>query len=409
MFFFGVYTRRFPGKAVYIAAFVLAFALTLIFDYINLPQLNMANTIFIIFAGSFILFKVKPNPAIIFNLLLFILLVLCESLSISVLALNRDVPFHSLLENEREIILGYLINVVITFGATRILILLLSKRAAEKIGYTEILILVFMTVFETYIIHSAVTHSFSPDDVLIVVVIIFGFIALNIFVVFEVHKISKLLRVKYESDIIKQQNALQLSHYTEMKENYNHYRKIVHDIRKHMNILAGMNDDAHYKEYARTINEKMDMLFDEYESKCPILAIIMTQKIRAAKNNGIKLIMRMEDIDLSFISDTDITSIFANLWDNALEACEVMGDAERLINITLVKKGEIIIIQFENTFDGRLLPAPKNQYLTTKDASHSGLGLQIITSAAEKYGGHFMISHADNLFTATLMLREPSP
>ncbi|MDR0986924.1 MAG: GHKL domain-containing protein [Ruminococcus sp.] len=367
----------------------------------------MINSFIIVNAVSFILFKVKPNPAIIFNLLFFILLMLCDALSISVLALNKDIPFHALLANEQEMIHGYLMNIVISFGATRILILLLSKRAADKTGLNEILILVFMTVFESYVIHSVVMHSFSSDDVFIVIVIILGFIALNIFVVFEVDQISKLLRVKYESDIIKQQNALQLSHYTEMKENYNHYRKIVHDLRKHMNILAGMNNDARYKEYAKTVNEKMDMFFDEYESKCPILSIIMTQKIRAAKNNGIKLIMRMEDIDLSFISDTDITSIFANLWDNALEACMNVNPPDRLINITLVKKGELIIIQFENSFDGKLLTSQtksEEEYLTTKDDSHSGLGLQIIKSAAENYGGHFIISHSDNLFTATLMI-----
>ncbi|MDR0986074.1 MAG: GHKL domain-containing protein, partial [Ruminococcus sp.] len=352
----------------------------------------MLNTAFVIFSVSFLLYKAKPNPAIIFNLLFFILLILCETLAAAVLALNREIPFHTLLAKDDEMILGYLMNTVIIFGATRILILLLSKQAATKIGYNEILILVFMTVFESYIIHSAVMHSFSADDVLIIVVIILGFIAMNIFVVFEVHQISKLMRIKYESDIIKQQNALQLSHYSEMKENYDHYRKIVHDLRKHMNILAALNDDEHHKEYARTINEKMDMLFDEYETKCPILSIIMTQKIRAAKNNGIKLIMRMEDIDLSFISDTDITSIFANLWDNALEACETVDSEERLINITLVKKGELIIIQFENSFDGKVLTAAKKSgetehFLTTKDESHAGLGLQIIKSAAEKYNG----------------------
>jgi sensor histidine kinase regulating citrate/malate metabolism len=322
-----------------------------------------------------------------------------------------EIPFHTLITEEHEIILGYLMNIVITFGATRILILLLSKRAASKIGHNEILILVFMTVFESYIIHAAVMHSFSSEDVLIIVVIILGFLALNIFVVFEVHQISKLLRIKYESDIIKQQNALQLSHYSEMKENYDHYRKIVHDLRKHMNILAGLNSDEHHKEYARTINEKMDMLFDEYETKCPILSIIMTQKLRAARKNNIKLIMRMENIDLSFLSDTDITSIFANLWDNALEACMTLEESERLINITLVKKGEIILIQFENSFDGKVITADKKSgdiehLLTTKDASHAGLGLQIIKSAAENYNGHFMISHSDNLFTATIMLRE---
>jgi sensor histidine kinase regulating citrate/malate metabolism len=122
--------------------------------------------------------------------------------------------------------------------------------------------------------------------------------------------------------------------------------------------------------------------------------------------------MRAENIDFSFMSDVDITSIFANLWDNAIEACMELSPPERLINITLTKKGEIIIIQFENAFNGNLSSEEGNvtglsheRYLTTKDGFHAGLGLQIIEAAAEKYGGHFLITHTTNLFTATLMLK----
>jgi hypothetical protein len=376
-----------------------------------MPVVNMVFTFFALNVFSAVLYKIKANPALIFNLLFFILLILCETLSASILAFNKNIPFHTLLTDDHVMPLAYLMNVVITFAATRILILLLSKRAGGRVGSAEILILVFMTIFESYIIHSYVLSASETSELFVILVIILGFFALNVFIIYEINRLSELLRTKYEADIIKQQNNLQLTHYNEMIDNYNHYRKIVHDIRKHMTILTGMNtsDDGHYKEYARTITEKMDLLFDEYETKCPILSIIMTQKIRIAKNLGIKLILRMEDINLSFISDTDITSIFANLWDNALEACTELPTEQRLINISLVKKGEIIIVQFENSFSGKIKTAqtkdsPRERYLTTKDSSHAGLGLQIIETAIEKYNGHFMIAVSSDLFTATIML-----
>ena len=48
----------------------------------------------------------------------------------------------------------------------------------------------------------------------------------------------------------------------------------------------------------------------------------MSQKIISAETENIKVHTEIEDLLLDFIVDIDITAIFANLWDNAIEACK---------------------------------------------------------------------------------------
>lgn len=61
-----------------------------------------------------------------------------------------------------------------------------------------------------------------------------------------------------------------------------------------------------------------------FDFKCSneILSIVMSQKIISAETENIKVHTEIEDLLLDFIVDIDITAIFANLWDNAIEACK---------------------------------------------------------------------------------------
>jgi hypothetical protein len=413
-FFFGVYKRRFEKKYPY---FVVFCVLTLIGIYINsfgLPLINVAYTVFYINFVGFVFFKIKVGYGILYNQLLTVVLISCEALSMAVVALNRNIPFYKLLTDKQAYALTLLVEVVITFAAVRMLILILSKKQQAQIRFSELMILFALMVFELYIINYLVNKAEVMSDINRLLVTALGFLGLNIYVVATINRVSELYKVRLDAEIIKQQNALQLSHYSEMMKNYNHYRRIAHDIRKHLNILNNLPDmeNDRYKNYSKTIYDKMDLLFDEFETANQILSIVMTQKLRLAKEERIKTFTNIEDINLSFLEDIDITAIFANLWDNAIEACRDVKPDDRFINMYLLLKGDLVLIQFENSYAGEL-NSEDGVYLSTKGgteggtvgAKHSGVGLQIIREAVKKYGGQFMVTAKDGIFTTTLMLQ----
>ena len=93
-------------------------------------------------------------------------------------------------------------------------------------------------------------------------------------------------------------------------------------------------------------------MFSGFQCSNQILSIIMSQKIMVAESEDIKVNTEVEDIMFDFISDIDITAIFANLWDNAIEACRKVELSERFINIIIGRVNDFVVINFENVFDG---------------------------------------------------------
>jgi signal transduction histidine kinase len=411
-FLSSIYPKKYPGKAPYIIGFFLAFLLICGINALHISLLNGITSFAIINILCFTLFKAKPNPAIFYNIILIMMFIISETAAMVITTIGSEKNLQAgLVLSEAESAVGLLASVVLCFALLRIGCIIVSKRAHTKIGRGEIIILIFMLLFEGFLFNYMISSIKDTSNLSVLLATIFGFFALNVIVVYGIHQISVLYRLKYETDIIKQQNALQITHYNEMMDNYTHYRRLVHDIRKHMTILTEITaaGNEHYNDYAAALNEKMDMLFDEFQTKSPILSIVMTQKIRAAKANGIKLVLRVEDVDISFMDNIDITALFANLWDNAIEACLIMPPPARVINVSLMHRDEIIIIQFENSFDGNYkiddIPDSVPAH-STKGDGHAGLGLQIIKAVAKKHSGHFIVKATDQIFTATVMLPE---
>lgn len=67
----------------------------------------------------------------------------------------------------------------------------------------------------------------------------------------------------------------------------------------------------------------MYKLLDSFSQKIYVnnrtLNLIINDKMLKAKENGINLECKIGDINIDFMKDIDITTIFENLLDNALE------------------------------------------------------------------------------------------
>lgn len=164
----------------------------------------------------------------------------------------------------------------------------------------------------------ALKASTRIDGVYILCILV-GFLAFNLFVTYIIRKISELYRDKYELSMSKKQIELQMIHYREMNQKYQESLKIAHDVKKHLSILKELKsqDESKAEKYTGLIEEKVDELFCRFHCTNEILSIVMSQKIVA-----IKVTTRVENISLDFMDDFDVTAIFANLWDNAIEACD---------------------------------------------------------------------------------------
>ena len=131
--------------------------------------------------------------------------------------------------------------------------------------------------------------------------------------------------------------------------------------------------------------------------------IINTISDRCEKEN-ILLEMNIEDFPITFISDIDITTIFSNLFDNAIDACMEISKSQRKVHFVLKKQMGLIVFRMTNSCKD-MTNQPFQYYRSTKP-SHSGIGLSNVKKAVEKYDGIMNINQEKNKFCVSITFND---
>ena len=102
-------------------------------------------------------------------------------------------------------------------------------------------------------------------------------------------------------------------------------RKIVHDMKNHLLALKKYTQEQDWKGLEEYLNElSRDMLDYNYQiwTGNHMLDMILNQKEKEAEKQKTQMQISTEVFTTLPFSDREIISLFGNLLDNALEACE---------------------------------------------------------------------------------------
>lgn len=226
------------------------------------------------------------------------------------------------------------------------------------------------------------------------------------FLAYILNHVSIAYQYENELNLIKQLQEMQLENYLETERKYSESRAIIHDIKKHLDVIDELRESDKEKadEYRKHIDMQMEKIFCGYHCSNRILGIILSQKISKAKFEGIKVDVSVDNINIDFIDDLDFTAIFANLWDNAIEACAKVEN-NKYIKFSLSRYNGFLLIDLENSFDG-VYKKIKNRFVSTKK-QHNGVGISSIITSVEKYNGYFSADGDENIFKSEITVPIP--
>ena len=94
--------------------------------------------------------------------------------------------------------------------------------------------------------------------------------------------------------------------------------------------LYGTEREHTAGEYAEAIRSTLAPLIPISYTENPILNILLTDKNAVMQEKGIHSDIKIDNVELSYIEPIDITTIFGNLLDNAIEAAANV-DGEKYI------------------------------------------------------------------------------
>ena len=192
----------------------------------------------------------------------------------------------------------------------------------------------------------------------------------------------------YENQVkvLEQQANIQYEYYLAQAKKYDKTVQILHDVKKHIKAIEDLytsDQESMAGEYANKIGDLLKPLIPVRYTENPILNILLTDKETIMKDKGISMEIKIDNVSLDFVEPIDVTTIFGNLLDNAIEAAE-KAEGEKYVYIKIGSRRQMIIISIENSCDDVKW---KNDIPISKKGKGRGIGLLNVRSSIDKYDG----------------------
>ena len=220
---------------------------------------------------------------------------------------------------------------------------------------------------------------------------------MNVFVVGVYNQTAKSYEAEKKYRLHEQEKQLLYEHYLKLEESYQQSRKIVHDVKNHMQALIrlyGEGEIQKAQEYSEEVFHLLNQTSHIWYTEHKMLNIILNEKLTRELLERTKLELDIEADGLDCIREIDITTIFANLLDNAIEALE--GCAAPFLKIKAEKSKEFLVIEIVNTVGKSKEKNKRN--------GHQGLGLENVKEALKKYEGTCTIEQEEGEFRVILLI-----
>lgn len=169
-------------------------------------------------------------------------------------------------------------------------------------------------------------------------------------------------------------------------------RILIHDIKKHLNtidVLNAQGEQDKVSAYIRQLNLSSDL--KEFANLCDnkVLNTILSRYMQECFDKHIDFQVDVRSGILNFISDTDMSALFCNVLDNAVEAAEIIPNS--YIELNAVKRPNtpfVVITAVNSCRKSPFSPSDKTLLRThRKDSAQHGFGIKSIRRVVNKYRG----------------------
>ena len=200
----------------------------------------------------------------------------------------------------------------------------------------------------------------------------------------------------------------QSEYFDNLMKNDEEMRKLRHDMRAHITALrelaAANPNDNRMLEYLTEMEEKTNATRTKrYTSNKAVDAVIN------------ELTHQMDEIGIEFkfdgmlrtredIKDFDLCTIFYNTLQNAIEGCEKVEGAKKLISVKVKNIGDKLGISVVNDTILKKLPESGVLYTTKSDKVNHGLGTKNVKEVVNKYEGIYDNSIENGRFVVDIII-----
>lgn len=400
------YNRTFHSKCAYYLVEAITIISISIINILNLWNLNLIVWVIAVMIISYAFYFDESDNAlrriVECEVLLFCMAV-CESLGVVFIDwILKLIQIDLKTSTMRSCIEITFSKVVVIFMYYMVLTRLMNKR---KTHFTKVqwainfIILVYSLINMLVIAEGALQGQAN-----FILTVNMGCIVLaDLYLLYFIKLTNEKNYLKGEIEILEKQAHMQYEYYLAQEQKYNATVHILHDVDKHVKSIERLymnGENGKATEYVKEITNMLEPLIPIKYTGNPILDILLTDKATISKEKKIGFDIKVDNVNMDFLEVIDVTTIFGNLIDNAIEAAEkVNGD--RYIRISILPYQEMVLIRIENTSPSIQW---KNGLPVSRKGRNHGIGLLNVKRSIEKYDGDITFDQQKDVVTVDLLL-----
>lgn len=397
-----LYERKFSyNKLTFTGIYVIYVILSVGIAWFGIPILNVLFSTLLLYGLSKSLYIAHDKSILINSGIIIIYLAIADIVVTVIFSTVLQSSTYNTITNPKYFWVSGIGNAVIILCTYKLVIQILQHCQINTISRILHFYMIFLMVFEFSILGYFVKHEIGKKNNIELLIVSFGVVILDAGILYLYKMLSKKATMEKRAELVEQQLEMTQRYYEGLQDNYEQMQQILHDTKKHIQVLSELtgNDKTDYeKELISNITE----IQPQFYCSDKIVCAIIWNKMQICEQRRIEFEVNMQDITFDFMDKTDITALFANLLDNAVEACEESSIQCKKIILRIHRFKEYIVIKVCNTIGTK--PKIKEGKLVSTKNGHLGMGMMILENLANKYCGNMDYEYSDTYFETNLIL-----
>lgn len=286
---------------------------------------------------------------------------------------------------------------------------LISQWGKKRLAYSGIQYTICFTMFlySTANLLAIAEISCTYRQALVIFPFLTGFVVLaNLFLLYCMEASAAKNHYRLLGEMMKQQEALQYQNLAMQKEQYHKVTAMLHDIKKHMRMAEALyhhNLPGEAAAYTGQVRQAIHSLAAFPYTNNSLLNCLLADTKRTAEKLNILFEIEVTDVDIYFMEPLSITTLFANLLDNAIAASKKCQQ-KRYVGLMIQEYNDIISIRVKNSV---ALPVPIRKGKISKyEGDQKGIGLINIQHCVDQYDGNMIYKYSDGFIICDIILNK---
>lgn len=373
----------------------------------NVKWLNMGLYLIANFIFLATQYHIKWRSAAFHSMVLAAVMGMCELIVYNIIA--RTTPnFYAQIENFHNTVLFIICSKILFFAVINLIthFIKIQQKKEEQFD-NSVLLLIFIPITSVFVMLTFVSINDNctlPPWINWMISLNAFFILIMNLLVFGINQYSQKKNREYTEMQLLLQKETDFTEYYKMLLTQNENQSIlIHDIKKHLQSIESLNEqNARDKisAYIRQLLLSSDLKETARICDNELLNAILARYKRQCDEKHIGFLTDIRSGTLNFMTDSDLTSLFCNLLDNAIEASGNMPDSYIELNISKREKTPFVLITAVNSCRINPFTYDKGNLVTTKSDKHAhGFGIKSIRKVCEKYDGNIQMYYNEESLT----------